>query len=238
MKRRTVIALLTVAAVASACSFRQQEVVEYPEEVNAMIFDDSSDIFVDFNAFPEDMHRLDIGIICRWADYTSALENIRDLDEYDNITGAVGKDGIPDFAGEHFTFIVIRDSLESKSALTGQVMRCAAGLLSGSFEENGKERSKAVIIGSYDLSVTCMPLLEQALAISGTKVTATGVDEFTSRKAAAMTCYNTLRQQHNLALRTTPQVVGLIVEPPFEFELFPSETELSELDTLECIPLP
>ena len=52
-----------------------------------------------------------------------------------------------------------------------------------------------------------------------------------------MICYSTLRQQHNLALRTTPQAVSLIMEPPFEFDGTLIDTEPSEIDKLECTPL-
>lgn len=237
VNRRCLILILSLLSAALSCT-PKEEAVEYPENVKAMVFDEDSDIFVDFESYPEDLHRLGIGVVCRWADYLSALENIRDIDEYDNITGEAGKDGIPDFAGEHFTFIVIRDSSASKAALTAQCLKCSARLLNGSSEEPEEGRSKVVIVASPDLSAACIPILEQALALSGTKVTAIGLDDFTSRKAAAMTCYNYLREHHNLALRTTPQSVDLIVEPPFEIECILPETELIETDTLKCIPLP
>ncbi len=238
VNRRCLILILSFLSAAVSCA-PKEEVVEYPEEVEALVFDRSSDIFVDFKAYPEDLHRLKIGVVCRWSDYLSALENIRDLDQYNNITGAAGEDGIPDFAGENFTFIVLRDSLASKAALKAQCLKCVSGLLNGDYSENPETGgAKAVIVASLDLSAVCMPVLKQAMALSGTEVTAIGLDDFTSRKAAAMTCYNYLREHHNLALRTTPQAVKLTVEPPFEFERVLPETELIETDTLKCIPLP
>ncbi len=213
MNCRCLILLISLLSAAVSCA-PKQEAVEYPDTVNKMVFDEDSEIFVDFEAYPEDLHRLDIGVLCRWSDYLSALENIRDLDEYDNITGEAGKDGIPDFAGEHFTFVVIRDSVKSKSALTGQCLKYVSGLMNGNLGDKERNRAKAVIVASPDLSSACMPSLEQALSLSGTTVTAIGLDDFTSRKAAAMTCYSHLRKHHNLALRTTSQEVEFIVVPP------------------------
>lgn len=218
---------LAAIVLAISCSPAQQETVEVPELAEK----------VDFSGFPEDLHRLEIGVICTWSDYPDALESIRNLDEYDNITGNPGKDGIPDFAGEHFTFVLLRDSTASQAVLSRQCLKMASILLSDEYNGSAKERAKTIIIASAGLADAGLENIGQALSYAGTEVTVTGVDEFTSRQAAAMICYSTLRQQHNLALRTTPQVVNLIMEPPFEFDGALLEMESTELDKLECTPL-
>lgn len=223
------ILILSAVVLAISCGPAQQETVEVPELAEK----------VDFSGFPEDLHRLDIGVICTWSDYPDALENIRNLDEYDNITGSPGKDGIPDFAGEHFTFVLLRDSTASQVTLARQCLKMASILLSDEYDGSAKERSKAIIIASAGLAKAGLENIRQALSYAAAEVTATGVDEFTSRQAAAMICYSALRQRHNLALRTTPQEVNLIMEPPFEFDgtLHDIDMKSSELEELECIPL-
>ena len=225
------ISILSLSAIllAISCGPVQQETAEVPELAEE----------VDFSGYPDDLHRLEIGVICTWSDYPAALESIRNLDEYDNITGIPGKDGIPDFAGEHFTFVLLRDSTASQVTLARQCLKMASILLSDEYDGFAKERSKTIIIASAGLAKAGIETIRQALSYAGTDVTVTGVDDFTSRQAAAMICYGTLRQQHNLALRTTPQVVNLIMEPPFEFDgtLPDIDMESSELEELECTPL-
>lgn len=223
------ILILSAVVLAISCGPAQQETVEVPELAEK----------VDFSGFPEDLHRLEIGVICTWSDYPDALENIRNLDEYDNITGNPGKDGIPDFAGEHFTFVLLRDSTASQVTLARQCLKMASILLSDEYDGSAKERSKAIIIASAGLAKAGLDNIRQALSYAAAEVTATGVDEFTSRQAAAMICYSALRQRHNLALRTTPQEVNLIMEPPFEFDgtLHDIDMKSSELEELECTPL-
>ena len=153
--------------------------------------------------YPSQLDTLPIGVICTWADYAIVADEIINLDAFDNINGARGKDEILDFAGEHFSFAALRDSLQGNLRDTALAYACSLM----------KSRVKFIIIASQELSRAGLTAVQEALGSSGTGVKAVGVNDSLDCRSAASECYETIRSERNMALRITQQRTSLKVYP-------------------------
>lgn len=90
----------------SACSCGQQKVEEHLLPIVQKALNDTSSVYyADFSHFPEDYASLSIGIFDDDLSQFNVLEAFLTADNFNNITGAEGADGICDFAGEHFAYL-------------------------------------------------------------------------------------------------------------------------------------
>ena len=72
--------------------------------IDKALNDTNSVFYANFNGFPLEMSKLPIGVFDSGTGGLTVLEVLLSIDEFDNITGASGADGIPDFQGENFTY--------------------------------------------------------------------------------------------------------------------------------------
>jgi len=72
--------------------------------INEILNDTSSAWHLDPASFPEHREVLPVGIFGTEKDDITAVEVLLGFDQFDNITGNPGSDGISDFAGEYFDF--------------------------------------------------------------------------------------------------------------------------------------
>ena len=156
--------------------------------------------------YPTELDTLPIGVICQWDDYAIVADEIINLDAFDNIKGTPDKDNILDFAGEHFTFVALKDSLQGN--LRDTALSYACSLM--------QQRVKFIIIASQELSKEGLNAVQQALEASATGVKAAGVSTENDIQTAAANCYETIRSERNMALRITQQRISLKVYPEAE----------------------
>lgn len=69
------------------------------------LFERSSRFYADFGNFPEARKSLPIGVFDSGTGGLTVLERMLSLDSFNNITGEMVPDGIPDFEGEDFTYV-------------------------------------------------------------------------------------------------------------------------------------
>lgn len=115
--------------------------VVLPEAVRAVMYDTASVNFVNFSEYGELRH-LPIGIFDADSTSMTLLETARNMDCFDNVTGARGSDGILDFAGEYFQYY----TAGSDEDCFGSALFLMKDRYWDSFE---KERSKIVVAGGY-----------------------------------------------------------------------------------------
>lgn len=68
------------------------------------LFERSSRFYADFSNFPKEKASLPIGVFDSGTGGLTVLEKMLSLDLFNNITGEMKPDGIPDFEGEDFTY--------------------------------------------------------------------------------------------------------------------------------------
>lgn len=104
--KRTLLAAAIIAMVASAVGCKPK--TDAPGNmviVDKALSDAGSNFYVDFSQYPEDMHLLPIGVFDSGTGGLTVLEKLVALDQFDNITGAIDRDSLLDFAGEHFIYL-------------------------------------------------------------------------------------------------------------------------------------
>jgi len=214
MRNTSAILFGVLLLVAVGCSSNQT--LERPSIpiVHEILSDASSDIYVDFTSYPDDISSLPIGVICKFDDFDAVSSAVVNLDSFDNINGNTTPDAILDFAGEHFFFIALRDTLDGN--LRDTAVFYTAKLL--------QEGVKMVIIASDELSDAGLGTVSHLLLQTGKNIKAIGVSDSADYVGVAAECYRILREERNLALRITPQESHLSVFPPI-----PPIT-----DTVEC----
>jgi len=198
----------TVVALLALCGCRSSYVQEVPNNplVDEILLDTTSKHYVDFSSYPQEIDSLPIGVLTTCDEYGMASYSILNLDYYNNITGEAVPDEILDFAGEHFLFLALRDSLSGN--LRDTAMTYTARLL--------QQHVKVVIIASPLLSDAALSTVRDLLRLSGTRIQAIGVIDSIDYENAASTCYKLLRNERNLALRITRQELKLQIIPEIE----------------------
>lgn len=94
-----------IAMALTSCGHKEAAPVENIPVIEKALNDSSSTFFADFDAYPEDLRGLPIGVFDSGTGGLTVLEKLLSLDSFDNISGAVGADNILDFAGEHFVYL-------------------------------------------------------------------------------------------------------------------------------------
>ena len=73
--------------------------------------DDTSKFYADFKSFPQQLSKLPIGVFDSGTGGLTVLEVLLNADMVNNISGKEGADGVPDFAGEAFTYLADRANM-------------------------------------------------------------------------------------------------------------------------------
>lgn len=153
--------------------------------------DSSSVVYGDFKKFPVNKSKLPIGVFDSGTGGMTVLEVLLNMDEYDNITGAQGSDGIPDLEGEDFTYFADLANMpygmyssENKDLFFKElVVKDALFLLGKKYYQNVydvdksgvKDPSKIIVIACNTATAYGLQEIDTLLKASGTNVKVIGV---------------------------------------------------------------
>ena len=101
------------ALLLSSCGNKKGEeaVVELTPIMEKALNDVNSKFYADFKQFPVQKNKLPIGVFDSGTGGLSVLEVLLNADMVNNISGKMGADGVPDFAGEDFTYLADRANM-------------------------------------------------------------------------------------------------------------------------------
>ncbi len=155
------------------------------------VYDSTSVHYANFKGFPKETSKLPIGVFDSGTGGLTVLEVLLTLDEYDNITGAPGADGIPDFEGENFNYYAdlanmpygMYSSENKEDFFKELVVKDALFLLDNKFYKNKydldksgrKEPSKVIVIACNTATAYGLNEVDTLLCKSGTGVSVVGV---------------------------------------------------------------
>ncbi len=189
MGRRLGILILSLVALAG-CAEKVEEVT-LPAIAQAAIYDETSIYFQDYGNYEKELSRLPIGVMDWSIDGYSVVEMFLTSDGYDNVAGTHEADGIVDFGGENFQFLldmangpyyqyILGDNVDF---LKEQVLRNVIFLTGNSYYNLAvdetpmgiKPRVKLVVVASPVADYKVMEDINGFLAATGTGVRALGV---------------------------------------------------------------
>lgn len=161
--------------------------------------DSSSIYYADFPEYPRELSDLPIGIFDCSPDGFTVAERFLTADNFDNITGRSGSDGIADFGGEYFQILYDRANSPyggyidagNPAFLKEQLIRNTLFLMSDryynlavdEYQSGYKEPVKIVIVPSPVADYYALSDIQALLDRSGTGVKAVGVIESSIREA-------------------------------------------------------
>lgn len=194
-------AVLAAAAVllsVSSCGDRNRSNGLLPIAQKAL-GDSSSIYYADFPEYPRELSDLPIGIFDCSPDGFTVAERFLTADNFDNITGRSGSDGIADFGGEYFQILYDRANSPyggyidagNPAFLKEQLIRNTLFLMSDryynlavdEYQSGYKEPVKIVIVPSPVADYYALSDIQALLDRSGTGVKAVGVIESSIREA-------------------------------------------------------
>ena len=183
-------AAVLLLAIVAGCRQKQLP-IDNPAVVNKALYDTASNFYVEFADYPADMRNLPIGIFDSGTGGLTVLEKLLNLDRFDNITGAPGRDSILDFAGEHFVYLADQANMpygnyaaeNNTEYLQELVLKDALFLLDDDYFVNGieevpsgrKARAKIIVVACNTATAYGIHQIESLLAQSGTQVKVVGV---------------------------------------------------------------
>ena len=103
----TLLMLLGALGGVSSCKSGRQDVAGPLPVIEEILKDSASAHYIDTQAYALNKHNFPIGVLGTSEDDLQVVETLLGLDEFDNITGEPGSDGIKDFAGEHIVFFCL-----------------------------------------------------------------------------------------------------------------------------------
>ena len=113
MKKLFILSCL-VAVALSSCGNRnksgEEQVVLSPIMEKALN-DETSKFYGNYKSFPTSLSKLPIGVFDSGTGGLTVLEVLLKADMVNNTSGKEGADGIPDFAGEAFTYLADRANM-------------------------------------------------------------------------------------------------------------------------------
>ena len=187
---------MAVAAVAflAACG-NNNSVETKPAELSLILEkalnDKNSKFYADFPSFPQPLDKLPIGVFDSGTGGLTVLEVLLKADMIDNISGKTGGDGVPDFAGESFTYLADRANMpygnyaaENKQDFFKElVVKDALFLLDNKFWTNPadklmegvKQPCKILVIACNTATAWGLQDINTMLGLSGTGVKVIGV---------------------------------------------------------------
>lgn len=194
-------AVLAAAAVllsVSSCGDRNRSNGLLPIAQKAL-GDSSSIYYADFPEYPRELSDLPIGIFDCSPDGFTVAERFLTADNFDNITGRFGSDGIADFGGEYFQILYDRANSPyggyidagNPAFLKEQLIRNTLFLMSDryynlavdEYQSGYKDPVKIVIVPSPVADYYALSDIQALLDRSGTGVKAVGVIESSIREA-------------------------------------------------------
>jgi len=186
-------ALLGISAIMASCGAvgSKDEKVELSPIMKKALEDKTSRFYANFEEFPQDKKMLPIGVFDSGTGGLTVLEVMLSLDKMDNITGKMCSDGIPDFAGENFTFLGDMANMpygnyaaENKEQFFKElVVKDALFLLGDKYYKSSmdeeptgvKEKSKILVIACNTATAWGLNDIQVMLDKSGTGVKVIGV---------------------------------------------------------------
>lgn len=185
------ILLLCALVVFSGCKRKSATPVENIPVIDKALTDSSSAFFADFGEYPESLKDLPIGVFDSGTGGLTVLEKLLSLDAFDNMTGGESKDGILDFAGEHFVYLAdqanmpygVYDAEGKADYLQELVVKDALFLADDNYYENAsqetatgiKPRAKIMVIACNTATAYGLKHVQSLLDQSGTGVKVIGV---------------------------------------------------------------
>ncbi len=187
---RRLLVLIISLVVLAGCAREAQE-VNLPAIAQSAIYDDTSIYFQDYANYNSDLSVLPIGIMDWNIDGYSVAEMFLTMDAYDNVTGIREPDGIADFGGENFQFLVDKANGPyyqylvdgNVDFLKEQVLRNVIFLTGRSYYNLAmddvpmgiKPRVKTVVVAAPVADYKVMDDINNFIAATGTDVKALGV---------------------------------------------------------------
>ncbi|MDR0754052.1 MAG: aspartate/glutamate racemase family protein, partial [Prevotellaceae bacterium] len=95
----------TVLFLLSSCHSKKAEHPDNIPIISKILSDTSSKFYTDFSKYPNDRKSLATGIFDSGTGGLTVLEKFMVCDEYNNATGEMQADGIPDFENEDFNYL-------------------------------------------------------------------------------------------------------------------------------------
>jgi len=198
--------------------------VEIPTDnmavVNKALYDTASNFYVEFDAYPDEMRNLPIGVFDSGTGGLTVLEKLLCQDAFDNITGAAGRDSILDFAGEHFIYLADQANMpygnyaaeKNTEYLKELVLKDALFLLDDDYflnaieeESQGrKQRVKIIVVACNTATAYGLELIRDMIAQSGKDVKVIGVIEAGVRATL---------DELNLTPDDAPLAIGVLATP-------------------------
>jgi glutamate racemase len=113
VKMKRYFGLLIMALILVSCGENKNEKqeVELSPIIKKAIGDVDSPFYGNFSQFPNEKRILPIGVFDSGTGGLTVLEVLLKADMVNNISGELGPDGIPDFSGEHFTYLADRANM-------------------------------------------------------------------------------------------------------------------------------
>ena len=193
MKKYLSIAL-AAATIFTACgnkNVKETQQVEVTPIMEKALNDANSKFYADFPSFPTQQSKLPIGVFDSGTGGLTVLEVLLNADMIDNISGNTGADGVPDFAGEAFTYLADRANMpygnyaaENKQDFFRElVVKDALFLLDNKFwtnpadkqGEGQKQPCKILVIACNTATAWGLQDVSNLLQLSGTGVKVIGV---------------------------------------------------------------
>lgn len=190
MKAKYLIVSVLFSVLLASCGEKNVEERLIPVSEKAL-GDTSSIFYADFASFPAERAKLPIGVFDSGTGGLTVQEKLLTLDEYDNITGKLEPDGIPDFAGENFIYLADDanmpygdyDAAGKSDYLRELVVKDALFLLGDSYYNlaldekpfGKKEQVKVLVIACNTATAYGLNDIEKLLERSGTGVRVIGV---------------------------------------------------------------
>ncbi|MDR1198221.1 MAG: hypothetical protein LBK94_04310 [Prevotellaceae bacterium] len=103
--RMKTVAVSTVLLMSLSCNSKKTERSNEIPIISKILYDTSSMFYTDFSKYPKERKPLSIGIFDSGTGGLTVLEKFIICDEYNNLTGEMQPDGIPDFANENFDYL-------------------------------------------------------------------------------------------------------------------------------------
>ena len=161
--------------------------------------DSSSIYYGDFSEYPQELFDLPVGIFDCSPDGFTVAERFLTVDNFDNITGRPGSDGIADFGGEHLQILFDRANSPyggfidtgNPAFLKEQLIRNTLFLMGDryynlavdEYQSGYKDPVKIVIVTSPVADYYALSDMQALLGRSGTGVKAVGVIESSIKEA-------------------------------------------------------
>lgn len=111
MKKGFLLFVTALLVISCGTSKQEQKEVVLSPIITKALNDVDSPFYGNFAQFPQEKRTLPIGVFDSGTGGLTVLEVLLKADMVDNISGELGADGIPDFSGEHFTYLADRANM-------------------------------------------------------------------------------------------------------------------------------